>query len=363
MDDPFCHRTPDMQSTMGHGMDFTYGEILLSRDICFVNTLGLTTTSTLLHTAVALFNPAVMSSSLTLRALFVGLLLFISTPQVLSQSSSSAVPPAPVASSSATLTPSPVAPSTAPSQTTSLQSSPAVPSIATPPDVLLNVPNLSVGRIELVVENLVADINLNANVASLVNINAGVALSIQKVNLTIVDVQAELELVVRLGNLVEIVNRVFESLDLNPLLINTLNNVTDILDPIVGAVDGLLGSITQGGSVLSFLVDNFGNIVQQVGGTNGGSPVSTIVGNYLSNMTDTGATETLPNGLVQRTYSYSPLNALVNILFNSAGQVVQSTVVKQNGGSSLPVSITSSAGSSTSTAMRPPTTTTSSRRR
>lgn len=61
-----------------------------------------------------------------------------------------------------------------------------------------------------------------------------------------------------LGHLVDIVGRVFQSLDLNPLLINTLNNVTSIVGDVVGAVDGLLGSITQGGKTLSFLVDNLG---------------------------------------------------------------------------------------------------------
>lgn len=85
--------------------------------------------------------------------------------------------------------------------------------------------------------------------------------------------------------------------------------------------------------MLSFLVDNLGNIVQQVTGANGVSTSSTIVGNYLTNMTDTGVTKTLQNGLVQKTYSYSPLNALVNIVFNAAGQVVQASVVKQSGGS------------------------------
>jgi hypothetical protein len=49
-----------------------------------------------------------------------------------------------------------------------------------------------VGRIELDVENLQADINLNANIASLVSINAGVAISIQTVNHTNVDVEAQL---------------------------------------------------------------------------------------------------------------------------------------------------------------------------
>lgn len=194
-------------------------------------------------------------------------------------------------------------------------------------------------------EDLQADINLNAKVANLVQINAGVQVGIKKVNLTIADVNAELELVVRLGNLVEIVNRVFESLDLNPLLINTLNNVTNILDDVVGAVDGLLGSITQGGTTLNFvsatipasqittddgfqLVDNLGNIVQEVGG------VSSIVGNYAQNMTLVdGAVKQLGNGLTQKTYSYSPLGALVDIVTNTAGQIVQAVVQKAGGGS------------------------------
>lgn len=274
-----------------------------------------------------------MSSRLILRALFTCFLLLTFAPHGLSAASSTTSP-----------TSSPIAPSTAATRTSSskIASAPSsVASTATPPDVLLNVPNLSVGRIELDVDNLQADINLNANVASLVSINAGVAVSIQHVNLTIVDVEAELELIVRLGHLVDIVNRVFESLDLNPLLITALNNVTNVLEPVVGAVDGLLGSVTQGGTTLSFLVDNLGNIVQQVAGANG-NPVSSIVGNYLTNMTYTGVSQTLQNGLIQKTYSYSPLNALVNIVFNTAGQVVQATVFKQGGGSTATSS--SSAG-------------------
>jgi hypothetical protein len=218
--------------------------------------------------------------------------------------------------------------------------------------VHLNVPNLSVKRIELDVDNLRADINLNANVAGLVSVNAGVTVSIKKVNLTIADVEAKAELIVRLGHLVEIVNRVFSSLDLNPLLITALNDVTSLVDTVVGAVDGLLGSITQGGSTISFLVDNLGNIVQQLLGAGGGSPQTSIVGNYLQvryklpdhvldhqdrvansifwkNMTYTGVSQNMQNGLVQKTYSYSPLNALVNIVFNAAGNIVQATVVKK----------------------------------
>jgi hypothetical protein len=118
------------------------------------------------------------------------------------------------------------------------------PSVSTggPPDVLLQVPELHVGRIELVVEKLQADLNLNAKVAGLVQVNAGVQVSVEKVNITIADVDVNLELVVRLGNLVEIVGRVFDSLDLNPLLIGLIGNVTNLVGEVIGAVDGLVSS-------------------------------------------------------------------------------------------------------------------------
>ncbi|KAM0210050.1 hypothetical protein ACHAQI_006165 [Fusarium lateritium] len=200
-----------------------------------------------------------------------------------------------------------------------------------PPDVHLKVPELSVGRIELDVDNLHADINLNADIAKLVQINAGIQIGIEKVNITIADVEAELELVVRLGHLVEIVNRTLASLDLNPALINLLDSVGDIVEGVIGAVDGLLGSITQGDTKLNFLIDNLGNIVQSVV-KGGGDAVDSIVGNYKQNMTFTGQEKTLANGLLQKTYEYAELSSLVNIVFNKAGQIVQAQVVKGGAG-------------------------------
>ncbi len=116
------------------------------------------------------------------------------------------------------------------------------PTSSTAPDVLLRVPELHVGRIELVVEKLQADLNLNAKVAGLVQINAGVQVAVQTVNITISDVDVELELVVRLGNLVSIVERVFQSLDLNPLLLSLIGNATNLVGEVIGAVDGLVSS-------------------------------------------------------------------------------------------------------------------------
>lgn len=127
--------------------------------------------------------------------------------------------------------------------------------------------------------------------------------------------------------MVNIVNRTLASLDLNPTLITLLNSVTDVVTEVVGAVDGLLGSIVQGNSQLNFIIDNLGNIVQEVVG-DAGSTVSSIVGNYLQNMTFTGDVEQLSGGLTQKTYSYGALGALVDVVTNALGQVVQATVVK-----------------------------------
>lgn len=174
-----------------------------------------------------------------------------------------------------------------------------------------------------------------------------VQVGIEKVNITIADVDAELELVIRLGNLVDIVNRTLESLNLNPLLINILNEATDLVDAVVGAVDGLLGEIVSGDSTISFLIDNLGEIVAQTTDT-AGNLVSSIVGNFEKNMTYTGAQEILDGGLLQKTYKYDALNALVNIVFNAANQVVQAVVVKGGGGgggsssSSVPTATTTS---------------------
>jgi len=289
---------------------------------------------------------------------FIALLVFFLSLCAAQTASSTAPTITPPPSSSISELPTPPASTTSSASPTGTRSSfPTIsssgnrtskpPTGSTPPDVWLNVPTLSVKRIELVVEDLKADINLNAQVAGLVSINVGVAVGIQKVNITIADVSAEVELIVRLGNLVQIVQRVFESLDLNPLLLGAVKGVTDLVDDVVGAVDGLLGSITQGDTKLSFLVDNLGNIVQSItgggggegaGGAEGGGTRDSIVGNYQQNMTFTGETKQLSNGNVQRTYSYTPLGALVNVVFNSANQVVRATVVKpdKKGGGGSP---------------------------
>lgn len=168
------------------------------------------------------------SSSFSFRLLLISILLTFAT--FVTAQTSSGVPSTPPPTSS-----------NRPSVNGTTTRPPEVaPTGSDPPDVLLRVPELHVGRIELTVEKLQADLNLNAKVAGLVQINAGVQVGIEKVNITIADVDVNLELVVRLGNLVQIVERVFDSLDLNPLLIGLIGNVTDLVGEVIGAVDGLV---------------------------------------------------------------------------------------------------------------------------
>ncbi|KAH7372067.1 hypothetical protein BKA64DRAFT_633053 [Cadophora sp. MPI-SDFR-AT-0126] len=268
-----------------------------------------------------------MLSLRTILLLLASFILLVSAQTEPSSTAAITTPPPPSSASAAPTT----SVSTRPSQTGS-----------TAPDVHLNVPDLSVKRIELIVEDLTADINLNAQVANLVTINAGVAVSVQKINVTIADVEVKLELIVRLGHLVDIVDRVFKSLDLNPLLIDVLRDVTSIVTGVIGAVDGLLGSITGPGGVVNFLIDNLGNIVQSVVGT-AGNTVDQIVGNYKTNMTETGVIKQLGNGQVMKQYLFPALGSLVEIVFNAAGQILQATAVKP--------SSTSGGGGASSTAV------------
>jgi hypothetical protein len=69
---------------------------------------------------------------------------------------------------------------------------------------------------------MVAHVNLNAAVGTLVSLQVGVDVSIQKVSLTIQDVEAEVQLVARIGNIVTFISRTMDTLDKNPNLLSVL---------------------------------------------------------------------------------------------------------------------------------------------
>jgi hypothetical protein len=195
-----------------------------------------------------------------------------------------------------------------------------------PADVFLNVPKLHVGSLSMDVENLKADMNLNANIGQVIEINAGVQISVRKVNLTLNDLDTQLQLIVRMEHLADIVNRVFNSIDLNPMIMNAANNITSVFNKVVDSPEGLLGSITQDDITMNFLIDNFGHILQEIQAPSG--ITSAIVGNYIQNMTVTGKEIMLPRDRILKTYSYAPLDVMVDIVFDQAGKIIQAGVQK-----------------------------------
>lgn len=104
------------------------------------------------------------------------------------------------------------------------------------PDVYLNA-SVSVGLIDIEVENITAKVNLDAQVLNLLRINAGVDASIDRVKLTIEDVSAKVLLEARLGNVVAMIDDVLNSIDLNPIIATLGQTVTDVVDGVGDIID------------------------------------------------------------------------------------------------------------------------------
>ncbi|TVY81264.1 hypothetical protein LSUE1_G002517, partial [Lachnellula suecica] len=111
------------------------------------------------------------------------------------------------------------------------------------PDVFLNA-SVFVGEISLVVENITAQVNLQAQVLNLLYFNAGVDASIDRVSLLIQNISAHVILEARLENLVNMISDVLDSLDLQPVLATLGQDLSSIVNTTVGAVGSLGGSST-----------------------------------------------------------------------------------------------------------------------
>ncbi len=153
-----------------------------------------------------------------------------------------------------------------------------------------------------------------------------------------------MQLAVYLDNIAKIVTRTMASLDLNPLL-------TSVIDGVFQTINNLLGTLTQNGQLIHQIINSgekriytyiniwffiylAGQIINQVLGTAGEVLSSVVVGDYSQNMTFTGISRILDNGNVIKQYSYPPPvgssqtdNTLVNVLFDSLGKVLSTTVV------------------------------------
>ncbi|MEU8180340.1 hypothetical protein AB0B85_08320 [Micromonospora sp. NPDC049044] len=90
------------------------------------------------------------------------------------------------------------------------------------PDVLLDIPKVSVDTIRLAVDGLDADLSLRARVANLIQVDAGVRVRLSSGELDLDGVHAEAQLRVRLEQLTTILSRALDTLDHNPQIIEAL---------------------------------------------------------------------------------------------------------------------------------------------
>ena len=126
------------------------------------------------------------------------------------------------------------------------------------PDVILDIPNLSIDEVTIDVQNLQVDISLDARLANLLKLTAGAQASIDQVKIQIKGVQATATLVVRLDNVRAIIERTLQTLDNNPQLVtqllstvdNTVNTVGGVANNTVGTVGRIAGTALQSGAVL-----------------------------------------------------------------------------------------------------------------
>ena len=229
---------------------------------------------------------------------------------------------------------------------------PNVSALNPEPDVMLNA-SVHVGEIYVGVDNLTAKINLDAQVLSLLQFNAGVDLSIDKVSLTIQNVTAKVYLEARLGNLVKMVGDVLDSIDLNPIIAELGNGLGSIINDTAGLVgdvaDGLTGSGSGSNSsssaaskrsedLMQFdIVNNIlfskndfsgnthtrrvlkqnGDIVEQKLNNYGSIANEKVVGNYAKDMRFNGFNESVTfkgEEVREEEYVYEPFRGLFSII-------------------------------------------------
>lgn len=128
------------------------------------------------------------------------------------------------------------------------------------PDVLLDIPNLSVEEITLEVENLEARLNVEARLANLLHLNAGADVSIDKVKISIKGVSAQVLLKVRLDNVAAIIDRTLTTIDRNPEILERL--LTSV-DNTVDTVGGVANTTLQPGGVVDNTVGTVGQVAGQ----------------------------------------------------------------------------------------------------
>jgi hypothetical protein len=134
------------------------------------------------------------------------------------------------------------------------------------PDVYVDVPELHVGELNIDVEQLQAHLALRAQVANLVNLIAGVQVSVDKVKIDLKDVNAKATLKVRLQNTYNILDRTLTTLDENPEIVKGLLETADTAVQETGQIGK---QATRPGGAVSELSSGVGDTLGNIGGSVG----------------------------------------------------------------------------------------------
>lgn len=126
------------------------------------------------------------------------------------------------------------------------------------PDVLLDIPNLSIEQLTIDVANLDVDIALDARLANLLKLTAGANAHVDQVKIELKGVRAQATLIVRLDNVRAIIERTLQTIDNNPQLLtgllssvdNTVNTLGGVANRTVGTVGGITSGLLANGQVL-----------------------------------------------------------------------------------------------------------------
>jgi hypothetical protein len=125
------------------------------------------------------------------------------------------------------------------------------------PDVLLDVPVLKVDEIHLEVDDLNAQVSLQAEVLNLLKLHVGADVSLGRVSLDIKGVDAAAQLKVRLDKVEAIIDRVMTTIDNNP----------QILTDLTRGLGDTVGEVGRGaGKALEEVSEGAGSAVESVGG-------------------------------------------------------------------------------------------------
>lgn len=127
------------------------------------------------------------------------------------------------------------------------------------PDALVDIPVVKVDSIEIKVEDLRAQVAVQAEVKDLVQINVGAAALLGEVDLQIKGVEAQALLKARLHNVQNILSRVLLTLDRNPEILSSIGEAVE--DVGSGAQQTLSGA----GSAVQDVGQGAGQALPQIG--------------------------------------------------------------------------------------------------